>query len=129
MTLLVLGLVLALPVQAQDHPIRGQWDIRVPTSPDQTGTVLIDAAGRVTWDVLVDGKRLATRMFGYVARVDGPNILAKFTDRVNVVDMHCTIQSADLLHCYGIRDSGWVGPMFALVRTGPGPKALLSTNR
>jgi len=127
LAIVLLGMLGAAPAAAQDHALRGQWEVRPPAIPGFKGSVLIDSEGRATWDDFVDERTTSTRFIGYVAKAEDANVLAKFTNRKNVVDMHCTVHSSDLLHCYIVRDSGWTGPPFALVRTGPGPASLWSS--
>ena len=121
-TILAVGLcLLACPAVAQD--LRGQWHITVPSQPGYTGTVLIDAQRRATWDSPADYGRPA-RFVGYVADADSMNVRILFTDRSAVVQARCAILSSDLMHCGLSFADGRKSPVFVLTRVGPGPHTL-----
>ena len=85
--------------------------------------MLVDAAGRATYDSPMDAGRPA-RFVGYVERSDGSYVQILLTDRAKVIRANCRVQSNDLLECQFFRDSGNVSDIFSLVRTGAGPANL-----
>lgn len=104
--------------------LQGQWRIEVPSQPAYSGAVLIDAERRVTWAAITQADKPA-RLQGYVTSIDGPKVEIALTDRVTVERAHCTIQSAELLHCYlTTTHNAKVSPGFMLHRVGPGPQRL-----
>jgi len=119
------GLLLStVPGNSQDHALRGHWEFRAPTaSPDYRAVLLVDAAGRATYDSPSDAGRPA-KFFGYVERNDGANAQILLTNRTNVIRASCVVQSADLLQCQFFRDSGRTSDTFSLVRVGTGPLKL-----
>lgn len=123
--LILLGLLAAtVSANAQNHVLRGHWEFRAPTaSPDYRGVMLVDAAGRATYDSPMDAGRPA-RFVGYVERSDGSYVQILLTNRTNVIRANCRVQSNDLMECQFFRDSGNVSNIFSLVRTGAGPTNL-----
>jgi hypothetical protein len=121
----LLGLLATtVAANAQDHPLRGHWEFRAPTAaPDYRGVMLVDAAGRATYDSPMDAGRPA-RFVGYVERSNGSYVQILLTNRANVIRANCMVQSNDLLECQFFRDSGKVSNPFSLVRTGAGPASL-----
>lgn len=113
---------------ARAQSLRGHWEVRAPSIPDYVGIVLIDGAGRATWDSPNDRAKQAT-FIGYVARRDGPKVEMLFTNRVRVTRAHCVIQSADVLNCYNVYQSGAPSDGFMLVKIGPGPQNLMPASR
>lgn len=121
--------LLALPAMAADEAsLRGQWEVRAPNQPKYVGTVLIDTAGRATWDSPSDRGKPA-RFIGYIALREGPKIEVLFTNRQDVARMHCTRQSAALLHCYNVLQSGTPSDGFILAKIGEGPESLMPAPR
>jgi hypothetical protein len=122
-------LLSAMPGNAQDHALRGHWEFRAPTaSPDYRAVLLVDAAGRATYDSPSDAGRPA-RFVGYVERNDGAIAQILLTNGTNVIRASCRVQSSDLLQCQFFRDSGRTSDTFSLVRVGAGPQTLEGLSR
>ena len=124
------GLLLSsMPGNSQDHALRGLWQFRAPTaSPDYRAVMLVDAAGRATYDSPSDAGRPA-KFLGYVERNDSANAQILLTNGTNVIRASCMVQSADLLQCQFFRDSGRTSDTFSLVRVGAGPQTLEGLTR
>lgn len=123
--------LLAPPAAGQGVSLQGQWDA-IPPNHKTSGTILIDAERRVTWD-LHDDRRKTASYLGYVARVDAAGAEILLTDRsrnYGVVRLNCTIQSSELLHCFLIFGDGssHSAPIIAS-KTGPGPARLTQAPR
>jgi hypothetical protein len=119
--------LLALPALA-DSRLRGHWRVQAPGLPDYQGVVLVDRAGRATWDSPNDRGKVV-HFFGYVASDDGVKVEIPFTNRERVTRMHCTRQKSDLLHCYNVFHNGTPSDGFMLVKEGPGPASLMPAPR
>ena len=113
-------LLLPLPLDAQS--LRGQWDV-TSTHPGYTGSILIDADKRATFDCPNDqGKRLQYR--GYVAE-DHAGVKILFTQGTVVMRMLCAAESDARMQCYASNQDGTTSlPMF-LTRVGSGPQSLM----
>ncbi len=114
----------SLPAAAQS--LQGQWGIEQP-SRSGTGIVLIDAEGRVTWDVPNDNGRQA-KFRGYVSKGEADGIKIVVTNGRDVSFVYCAHETADKLHCYASRTDGKSAPFF-LARVGPGPTRLTQAPR
>ena len=79
--------------------MRGQWNVEMPDQ--SSGTILIDAAQRATWDLINHDARTVVAFRGYVAVNRGSEVEIPFTNQHFVLRLHCTVQSRDLLHCFG----------------------------
>lgn len=112
---------MASPVLAQTS-LQGQWDIRT-ADPSYKGNLLIDSEGRATYDAPMDNGRPA-KFFGWVKRTDEMRAQIIVTNKDKVVVTHCIVQSADLLWCHTVRESGIISNGFAFVKVGPGPEHL-----
>lgn len=123
-TILAIALLIAAPAWAQDADLRGQWKVTVPSQPTYSGTVLVDAERRATWNSPLDNGRPA-KYQGYIAGLDGPKVEILLTDRVGVAHVHCMIQSSDLMVCHTVRDDGVRTAAYVLTRIGRGPDKLM----
>ena len=112
------------PVGAQS--LQGQWHLAVPRTPEYMGTVLIDDAGRITFEGVY--RKINPRFRGYIARKDSMEFRATLTDGAIVIDFSCSIQSSELLHCYIISGAAKIrGYDLILTRVGPGPRNLAAS--
>lgn len=117
-------LLSTMPSRSQDHALRGHWEFRAPTAaPDYQAVMLVDAAGRATYDSPSDAGRPA-KFIGHVERNNSANAQIVLTNGTNVIRASCLVQSTDLLQCQFFRDSGRTSDTFSLVRVGPGPQTL-----
>lgn len=121
--LALLGLVMSVPVQAQDFALRGQWEVRAPAIPAYKAAILVDAEARMTFDSPNDYGRPA-RFFGYVERIDKRQVQIIATNRAEVSKALCIVETNELLHCYAVRDDKSVSVGFMLLKIGPGPVKL-----
>jgi len=108
--------------QAQDHLLRGQWEVRAPPYP-YVGIMLVDAEGRTTWDSPSDNG-IPSQRIGYVTTVADPQVRFALTDRRTVNLMDCILQAADLMTCQVKRSDESHSRIFSLVRVAPGPARL-----
>lgn len=121
--------LLALPALAADEaPLQGQWQVRLPSDPKYVGVVLIDDMGRATWDSPADTGRPA-RFVGYIAHRDEQRVEIVFTDKRNVARTNCARQSPTALYCYNLRQGMPPTEGFMLVKIGPGPASLMPAPR
>lgn len=116
-------LVLAMPAMAQDFPLRGQWNVTMPSNPNYVGVVLMDGQRRVTADSPNDSGRPA-RYLGYVRAADDLAVEMVLTDRVSVTKASCLRESSDLMRCHTTFADGKRSPAYILTRVGPGPAKL-----
>ena len=123
--LFVVALCLASHAAWASSPLRGQWRVAAETQPAYVGVVLIDQAGRATWDSPEDWGRPAS-FRGYVSRLAPPAVEITFTNGKRVTRAHCLIKSPDMLHCHNVYSDGGTSDVFTLTRVGPGPVSLLS---
>lgn len=140
MRALAAGLVFAaLPSAAQQPSLQGHWQATIAADPTFVGVVLIDGAGRVTWDAKWDRQyRISVgstevgdgnaKWRGYV-RHGTPTMELVLTNGAKVDRMHCARQSSDLLHCYSFLSDGKPSAPTILTRVGPGPVSLMPGTR
>lgn len=118
------GCLFAISAHAES-PLRGEWNLTLPSVPGYFAVMKVDAEGRV---IGVDDDGRESR--GYVAHADAASAEFVITERGTVSRIRCAVQSRDLLHCQGMYTTGAAfRSMLILSRTErPGPKSLI-TNR
>lgn len=124
----------ALPAHgAGDSPLRGQWQVQMPNNPTHWGIMLIDAAGRVTYDAVwrrrntaggFDDAVMKAQLRGYLEQRQLPRVEIVSTDGSRVGRLFCSRKNEALLHCHYILSSGAPSDMLVLTKVGPGPESL-----
>lgn len=125
----------ALPAVAGEKPatsLWGAWKVTIKADRTYAGVMMVDRAGRATWDATWDAdyRRAnnftfigtgSAKSFGYVRDLGNEVIDIVLTDRDVVEHTHCALQSRDLLVC---RNGATI-----ITRVGPGPESLMPPSR
>lgn len=115
---------LAPDAQAQSISLQGQWQVRSTRYAAYEAVVLIDRAGRVTFDSPMEDDGPPAKFRGCGAKSDDDGAEIVLTDKSAATRVRCNTQSADLLHSVTLGDGGKSAP-YSLVRIGLAPATLL----